>query len=83
MPPGLRHVLLAAARRGIAGSHPQGAIVRPSFTASSVQHLHNAYVARARSRQLDAQVRQALRPEHPPSPTRTPQAQLQGHRHRI
>jgi hypothetical protein len=57
--------------------------VRPTFTASGVQHLHAAYVARARSRELDAQVRQALRPEHPPSPTRTPQAQLRAHRHRI
>ena len=57
--------------------------MRPTFTPAGVQHLHNAYLARARNRQLDAQVRQALRPEHPPSPTRAPQAQLRGHRHRI
>lgn len=57
--------------------------MRPTFTPAGVQHLHAAYVARARSRQLDPQVRQALRPEHPPSPSRTPQAQLRAHRHRI
>jgi hypothetical protein len=57
--------------------------VRPIFTESNVQRLHEAHLARHAARIEDARIRRALRQDHPPSPQQTPRALLRPHRGRI
>jgi hypothetical protein len=57
--------------------------VRPIFTESNVQRLHDAHLARHAARMEDARIRQQLRPDHPPSLRQPKRALLRPHRSRI
>jgi hypothetical protein len=56
--------------------------VRPIFTESHVQRLHDARLSRSLARTEDVRIRRALRPEQPPSPPQGGRALLRPQRSR-